>query len=424
MLGCGFFCDAAAAQRDNKSEFGNEDEVVSRLALTRARGTMYERVRGLALRDGLTIGDWVCGDIDRALALREWARRQPQTSDPRCFSNDSVDVDLRIEPAALASFLIELAKKAQPPAEPTVTPENIRQAAQRWPVLWSTGSAWPDEKLDANTPAGWENISGEGVRMAREAATAEAIYDLLERAGLLRVTAARRLRAFWESDERVFDALREAVTRSATVTVNVTPAQVATAESELGLPELIRILIDVHERHPGGGFFTATDFREMALNVREPVLRGSGIVTPPKSCRILPPRLPAGTPDWAGSKLRVECVYTSPNGDKNEERSCAEAARMLGMDQLRRRIEELEIRAGVAIGQLTEYDREYKDDISLLLSGARQIEPSAVDDEGRVKVHLELPLERLWRTVHSGTRRTDAPASGPATTQPVKENAP
>ena len=399
---------------------------LERLALARARTGLYEQVAGLPLSSGLTVGDWAARDITRQRELRLWARTRPRMGKARVYSDATCDVDVRIAPDELARHLVEIASRRPPDERSPLAAADISRASREWPVLWNTGTVALAEKTRSRKPAGWEDISFEGIQLARRAAAADAVYALLEQAGRLRVTAAHRLRAFLESDDEVFEAVYDAVKDAASVIVENAPDQVAVAQAEIGMTELIRILTNVHQRHYRGDVFHAPDFREMALSAKLSELRATGLATPPDRYRQRPPYglIELDTPPWAGTTLTATGRHEPMGGDELTRDQRIERARFDGMDELRKKVEALIVQGNVTVERLLGYRRELKDDVVILLSGARVVGKPRVQPDDTLVVRVELPLERLWKIIRRGMEQVEVDPPDEATLPPAKEVTP
>jgi hypothetical protein len=399
---------------------------LERLALGRARAGLYDQVGRLALKPRLTVAAWAAQNVARDRALRLWIRSRPRVGTPRLYSDETCDVDVCLPPDELATQLITLLETAGPAQDGPLTATDIAQAARRWPILWSTGSASLTEKTRRGKPPGWEEITPEGIQLARNAAVADAIHALLEEAAELKLTPAHRLREFLESSDDVLEAVYEAVRNEAGVTVVHAPEQVAVAEARLGMTDLIRILTTVHQRHYRGDRFHAPDFREMALDTQISELRAQGLATPPNRYRQPEPYelIELDAPSWSGSTLSATGVYDPLDSELFAPEVRLELARFDGMDKLRQKVEALVIKDGVTVEQLLGYRRELKDDVVVFLGGTRIVGPPRTEPDGTLKVPVELPLKRLWLIVRRGMEpvEVDPPAEA-RPTQPPGEGA-
>ncbi len=397
------------------------------LALARARTDLHGQVVRLPLADDLTVGDWAARDITRQRELRLWVRTRTRTGNVRLYSDATCDVDVRVAPADLSARLVEMLSQPPPDQSRPLTAADVTNAAPKWPALWSTGSAALIEKTPARAPVGWEDISSEGVQLARQAAAADAIHALLEQAGRLKLTPAYRLHEFFESDREVFDAVYEAVRDTADILVENAPDQVAVAQAQLGMTELIRILTTVHQGHYHGDLFHAPDFREMALNTRQSRLRATGLATPPDCYRQHQPyRLTnLSMPSWVKTTLTATGRHEPADGPELTREKRIERARSDGMNQLRKKVEALIVKNNLTVERLLDDRRDLKDDVVIFLGGARVVgEPRTLPD-GSLTIDVELPLERLWLIVSRGMERTEAEQAHDATTtSPVQEDTP
>jgi hypothetical protein len=338
-------------------------------------------------------------------------RTRPRAGNARVYSDATCDVDVRVEPGELTALLVEA---------------DVSSAARDWPVPWSTGTASLTEKASSRKPAGWEDVSLQGIQFARRAAATDAVYALLEQAGRLRVTAAHRLRAFLESDEDVFEAVYAAVERTAKIVVEEAPDQVAVAQAEIGMTELIRILTNVHQTHYRGDLFHAPDFREMTLNAKSSELRATGLAIPPIRYRQLPPHelTEFDAPPWASTTLSADGHHQPVDGEELAHDERVERARLDGMAELRNKLEAMTVHGGVAVAQVLGSRSELQDDFAVFLSGARVVDEPRGQPDDTLTVDVALPLERLWKIVRRGMERIEVDPLPHATTRPVSETTP
>lgn len=409
----------AAASRPSE-----ERAALERLALARARTSLWEQVTDLVLTKRLTIGVWAARDVEVDRALRAWIRSRPRHAPPRFYSDQTCDLDLRIDPRSLIDKLVELQARIPQPTPTTRDEVDGPKAARDWPVLWATGMAGSAELTDheAAGPLGWEDVTSQGRRLARRAAAAEALHTLLGEAGRLKLTNLRRVSEFLATSDGAREALLAALERDADVTLQMEPDQVAVAEARIEVSRLIRLLMEVHRGHSPGTAFAASDFREMALHNEQRVLVARGLASPPAAqlSRFDGPEVERGAPAWAHETLETvgRDDYAAEDGRPQELRSAM--ARVDGIVRLRNQIEELPVRRGVSVGHLLERHPEWKQDVVVFLSGARRVGSPKSESDGRVVVYVELPLQRLWRIVRRGLSTLESDVARESTSAPSR----
>lgn len=379
-----------------------ERVALERLALARARVSLHDQIRALELSDDLTIGDWASDLVALHRALRAWTRSRPRFAAPRFYSDGACEVDIRVTANELRDQLLAWQTEFN---RQSPTSAVVRKTARKWRSMWHTGSAASAENAKTSKPLGWENIGFDGIQLARRAAKSDAYLALLSEAARLKVTNARRLADFLRSSDAVRDAVLTAIERTADVTARNERDQVVTASASIGIPDLIRILIDVHAALYKGDLFHAADFREMALLARQKVLRATGLGVPPRSTRIKPKYelIELDKPPWAAKTLSASGRYEPIDEDGDLDHAVrVELARLDGMDLLRREVEALVIQKDVTVEQLLGHRRELKSDVVLFLTGARLMRASSAASDGAVEVRVELPLKRLWLIVGRG----------------------
>lgn len=392
---------------------------LERIALARARAALWDKLRAAPLAPDLTLGAWSARDLARDRAVRLWVRQQPAAGPARCYRDGVCEVDVRLEPQALALKLREL-QAVTVAGETPLPAAAFDAAAAHWPVFWGSGSAVAAEHATGPKPAGWEDVSFDGLEIARRAATADAVYALVAEAGRMKVTNALRLHQFLDSAPAVRDAVRSAIERSAAVNVTHAPDQVAVAEATLELTDLIRILSDVHQSAYAGDEFRASDFREMALIAGEGRLAAIGLAPPPSDTILRPAfrNLDLDEPPWAATTLRFSGLFQAPAGGPLPPAAQLDAARLDGFDRARNEVEQLVVQGEVTVEQLLEFAPQLKDDVILFLSSARDVAAPRRTGDGGLELPLELPLRRLWEILGQALETVEVdelPASQPAT---------
>ncbi len=408
----------AIAHAQSATDITPQDRMfLERLALARARAQMLEQVWALPLKPDLTIGASVAQEVAPDRALRLWCRALPGYVGARHYSDATCDVDIRLTPETLQAQLREWLRVHRPLREGRIDERDLAQAAKDWPVLWSTGGAALTERSQTRQPDGWEDVTYEGMQVTRRAAAADARYALLEEAGRLKVTAARRLREFFDASDDVQEAVYDALREKATVRVECAPDQVAVAEARIGMTDLIRILTEVHQQRYNGEAFHAADFREMALLVERDELRATGLAAPPSTYIKPSPYRPIelDTPSWAAQTLSTTGRYEPADDEIFPEIVRAELARFDGMDNLRRKVEALVIQKNVTVTEFLGYHRELKDDVVLFLSGTRIVGTPQELPDGGVEARVELPLQRLWHIVRRAMQLVEVEPTAPPT---------
>jgi len=381
---------------------------LERLAVARARADLLTHVLALPIEDQQTMRAWAAESVARDRALRLWVRSLPATGAVRFYTDQSCEADVALSPDTLAAQVLKLRDEFPPAADERVPRRTLTEAERKWPLLWGTGSAAVDELTDGvHKPDGWEDVSQEGIAVTRRAAEADARHALLDAAGRLPVTNARRLEDFLDAGVSIRRAVLERLAREATVNVTFAPDQVAVGEARIGIIPLIRILTDVHRENYQGELFHAADFREMALHVATEEVSAEGLAVPPSHLllrsRYRPIELDA--PEWATSTRRTTGHYEPPDeGEELKGNARIEAARLDGMDRLREEIMPLEIRAGVTIESFLAYHEELKDDVIVFLSGTRIAGAPREKPGDIVEVPVELPLQRLWWIIRRGMK--------------------
>jgi hypothetical protein len=385
----------------------NGREGIERLALARARSELWTALSQLSLQPGLSPAQWAGRAPAADSALRLWARsRRPHAA--RFYHDGTCEVDVRAAPAELRDVLLRIHADHAERLGDQPGGEQIANAARSWSTLWCMGLACADETAPTATP-GWEDVTPEGLELARQAAAAEALDALLAQAGALQVTAATRLNGILEG--RAGMALvRERIAGAARFEVQTSIDQVARADATLRVDELIRLLAELRHGAHAPQELRAADFAEMALLNERACLRGSGSATPPAAATRPPPCACAvgEAPAWARRSLVV--VGQAP-ADAAVPEKAALAARADAMRQVRAAIANIATDGGLTVQRALSYDSRLADDVELWF-GALRVEPQPVEG-GYVRVRVDVPLCRLWRVLRAaerGLRSPDLPA--------------
>ena len=407
LFGLFLACSIATAQAPSEIPLADRT-FLERLALARARTKLMEQIYNLPLDGELTVGRWIAENPVRERTFRQWARTVPRTGPVRIYSDASCDVEVHLTPADLAAKLSDLRSADGEKPATTSMPADFENAVASWTDMWCCGTSMLSEKVPSQKPVGWEDVGLEGVSLAEQAAVADAIHALLEKAGGLRVTAAKRLKAFLDTNG-IYDPVYQAVKTAAKATVETPPEQVAIAQVEIGMTDFIRILTDVHQAYYKDNDFHAPDFREMALNASQPRLDAVGVAVPPERYRLRETYslIDLDKPAWVDSILSAEGSYVRQPGEQFKPEECVELARVDGCDVLRRKIEALVVQDKVTVEQFLGFHPELKADVVVFLSGARLHGPPKEASEDKVTVQVDLPLERLWRILVRGMERIE-----------------
>ena len=172
------------------------------------------------------------------------------------------------------------------------------------------------------------------------------------------------------------------------------PDQVAVAEVQLSMRELLRIVTRAQQEHYRGTEFEAADFREMALLGGKDDLVGTGLATPPvhtlQRTRYAP--IEHNAPEWVGTTLTATGRYEPADGDAPDDAAAREAARLDGVLRLSKQIEALVIQKNVTVAEFLSYYQDLKDDVALYLSGALLVAAPTSQPAGGVEVKVRLPL--------------------------------
>lgn len=418
--------EGQSAQAQPAPPTPEQQKTLEQVCLAKARGELLGRVGALSIREGVTIADWLMRDVELDRALRLWARTRPAQGPLRLYSDAVGETDVRVEPAELLAELLVLAEDYPAAAGAArVDAGKLKAAAGAWPILWATGRAAVSKEAHPSRPPGWDDVTPEGVELARAAATADAQNALLAAAGRLKVTSARRLHEFLESSDEVRQAVQAELQRAAKVKVEFAPDQVAVVEVRIALRDLLRILTRVYQEAYHGGDFEAADFREMVLLAGQDELAATGLATPPSDAALRSRYTPIelNVPAWAATALSAMGRFELGDGETAEPAAQVQAARLDGIARLGEQIEKLVIQKDVKVAEFLGYHQELKDDVALFLNSARVVTAPVALPAGGVEVKVELPLRRLWEIVRRGMKleevepppaASDATATAPA----------
>ncbi len=415
------------AQAPGDSAAAASRAMAESLALARARSAAWKQITALEVAPQQSLGQWASASPARERALRAWVRRAPRAGAARHYSDGTCDVDVTIQPAELAAEAARILTE-EPGGGAAAALEASRdllRSGRRWPVVWATGTAGAAQDDADRAHPGWEDVTIEGVELAQRAAAADAVQALIDEAARLRLTPARRLGDFLDTDATVREAVAAAVQTSAKLSVQIGLDQVASAEATLGMTELIRILTDVHQRVYRGEEFHSADFREMALLTASRELRASGLAVPPARCITRPPyeTIELDVPAWAQDTLGELGQYEPLDGMELPLAVAAELARFDAIDRLRRKVEALQVQPAATVATVLETNPALKDDVVIFFSSTRAVGRAETASDGSVLVRVELPLTRLWWIVRRGMQLVEVEPPEPQS-QPAPESAP
>lgn len=386
------------------------------VALAKARTEAFRRLGTLPVKPDRTLADALTGEVDLDRALRLWVRTRPRHGGVRLYSDGVCECDVRLEPEEIR---VQLGQLAADRPHPPWDPDRLARAAADWPAIQVTGRAALEEIAAASGPAGWEDVSAEGQELARAAARADAQTALLTEVGRLKVTHARRLHEFLDSDAAVRDAVRAELERAATARVELAADQLAVVEVRINLRELLRIVTRVHQEHYRGSDFEAADFRQMVLLAGREEVAAIGLAPPPART-VLTTRyepLELDVPPWAGATLSAVGRYEPTDNESPDEATRREAARLDALDRLYAQMARLIVQDDVTVGAFLSYHSHLKSDVALFLSGARPAGRPVPKPDGATELKVELPLRRLWEILRRAmtVEEVEPPATTPST---------
>lgn len=388
------------------------------VALAKARTEAFRRLTTLPLGPDRTLGEALAGAVDLDRAVRLWVRTRPRHGGVRLYSDGVCECDVRLDPEEIRAQLGQLAAN-QP--HPPWDPDRLARAAADWPVIHGTGRATLAEIAAASGPAGWEDVTAEGQELARAAARADAQAALLTEVGRLKVTQARRLHEFFDSDPAVRDAVRAELERAATARVELAADQLAVVEARISLRELLRIVTRVHQEHYRGSDFEAADFRQMVLLAGREEISAIGLAPPPART-ILTTRyepLELDVPPWAGATLTAVGRYEPTDNESPDEATRREVARLDALDRLYAQMTKLVVKDEVTVGAFLSYHSHLKSDVALFLSGARPAGRPVTKPDGTTELKVELPLRRLWEILRRAMTLEEVEPPPTSSTRPA-----
>lgn len=412
MLSGAGFVPVVAAQ-DSAAPAVAERRALEQLALGTARTALWAQVQALPLADGQTVGAWLVTDADAERAAHLWIRRQPAARAARLYSDGVCAVDVCVSADAVRDRLVELCGQMGGDVDArAVAARAVQVAARRWSELWATGSASLAGRRWEQRPVGWENITREGMELARRAAVDDAHAALLWQVEQLPLGPDRTLRAFIDSRATVRQAVAQGLDEFAKLDVQYACDGIAEGQATLAPHDLLRVLNRVHGEQYHGSEVALADFRGLVLQLGEQPIQATGLGVPPATA-VLPPNVPADNvpaPAWAQTSLRAVGSYAPHTAETLSVDEQATAAWFAGLDPLRAQVATLELAPGVTVADFVDYHQDLKADMLLFISGARPVGAARTAADGRREVTVELPLARLWEIV----RRKALPAANAA----------
>ena len=234
-------------------------------ALARARTELLATIHRLPLAPGLSVAGWAAQEAELDRDLRRWVRAREPYGGERVYSDGACDIDVRVTPELLVWRIREWQTRDASRLHDVLTDEQLETARDSWPILWGGGIAAGSEQPGAECPPGWEDVSQAGIAATREAATVQALGQLLDEIGAVRLAGAWEVRAFYTSDEVLAQAFIDAVRERSATEVSFAGDQVAVARLGLSRATLVRLLTELHDLYYLEGQFSRADIRELVL---------------------------------------------------------------------------------------------------------------------------------------------------------------
>ncbi len=404
--------------------FGVEPEspalhVAQRAARADAYGKLLSRIGQVRINAAATVKDFLDADERIASGLHARFREAATFGPPRVYTDGAVEVDAHVTLRWLAGAVRGLHTKIYRGDRIKATDVAAMARTDGEQFLVATGAgliaggpdAEPDPATSTNrtTPAGWGNVTVQGMVMARRAAELDACRRLAEQVTALRLgngTVADSLTA----DEHAEAAFRAFVRKAALGAPQYDTDQVCMVRAAIKVEALIAMLKSLHADHETTDGIRANDFDKIAQAIQEPVVSAVGRGVPPPKYVAKPEGSPAGPslPEWAKRTLRATGTGTPLGhkaGAKESKRWAAAAAFASAHRKLAEQLDAVRVTPKTTVRDLIETDDYARADIATYLTGVRKVSTKVAED-GAVTVTLELLLERLWHiTRHCGSAR-------------------
>ena len=340
-----------------------------------------------------------------------------ETSPPRFYSDGTVDVDVVVPMRWLAGELRTLHRRYA--RDQRFGPEDFDRLATRSRRLLviATGTGTLRDMQPAATqpagdatparPPGWEQVTPQGIFMARRAAELDAYRRLTSRIGSLEIDDNTVVNDILAYDPGIRLAIRLLLEQQRLSDPVFEPDRGCTVTAEVPVAALVETLNRAATRRPDDGANGPVRFDGIRQRIAEPVLRAQGhAFAPPRHVRGPSEPHPDPAPPWAARTLRAAGQGAVPEGARGTDRaeSVAEAlAFAQAHADIARQLDAFPIDDDVTVQTLIRRNQLARADIATYLMAVRKtsVEFAAA---GTAHVVVEPPLERLWRIVRRHTR--------------------
>ena len=397
--------------------------LATRMAQVDALKRLAEKVRSAHVDGGLTVGEVVDRDAEKAIALRVFLRSARVVGEPRHFSDGVTEADVEIsldvvvqEVRVLCGLMAdsppELAELRDAAIDGLLRVVGAGRAPAdvELPVVRAV-LATPMEELPAMFAVGWQSVQPSGRVQAARAARVRAYEAMVDGLAAVRPTEARGVRdvvAGWAAAEALLDAFVRSLPTVGQP--RLMPDCVAEVTVLALVRDLVTLLKDIRALDPDRAGWTEKEIDQLSVRLKTDELRATGRGMPaPRYIRpATAPEVAVPLPDWAAEVLEVEGTARPSDdvGDARQARLLASrAAKARALVELEKRLDQVALDDGRTVRQRGTTDKVFSADVRALLAGARVVASRAMKD-GRWQVVLCLPLERLYHV----SRRPDPSA--------------
>lgn len=357
---------------------------------------LVSRLLRLPIDDRRTLRDWIGERADVEVALRE-AAWQLRHVDSLSAGPASCRVQVSI---AIAELARNWARRARAGGLlDDVQLERLRlwslRADQGRLVAVAVASAAAPGAA-ASAPVGWEHLSASSLRVAAQAARADAVEQMLVRCGDLQVSATETLADVFAVYPALETALRERLESHVTAGVSFEPFGIASCRFELPRDLVVQWL-----GTDAQGVAPHVDLSALEDPTAPPTIEVVGLSTPPPAHLVSPAAGPvAHPPAWAADVLTaVGWSKPLPVAGAASESTLTDATAQARIDAVRNmwsQVDELVLPDGSRVRTRITAHPEIGPELAELERRMSVAAEPVLDARRRLVVKLAMPLGPLW----------------------------
>lgn len=357
---------------------------------------LVSRLLRLPIDDRRTVRDWIGDRADVEVALRE-AAWQIRHVDSLSGGPASCRVQVSVPIAELARNWARRARAARLLGDAQLEQLrlwSLRADQGRLVVVGTAAAAAPGAA--ASAPVGWEHLPTSSVRLAAQAARADAVEQMLAHCGELQVSVTETLADVFAAYPALENALRERLESHVAAEVRFEPFGVASCRFELPRDLVVQWL-----RADAQGVAPHLDLSALGDPTAPPTIEAVGLSTPPPAHLVSPAATPvAHPPPWATDVLTaVGWSEPMPEAGTGDASTLAEATARARIDAIRNmwsQVDELVLPDGSRVRTRIAAHPEIGPELAELERRMSVAAQPVLDARRRLAVKLTMPLGPLW----------------------------